>query len=144
MIYVGTDADNTIEDYIKFLRGNLGYTVDEAKIRRWEIEYQIKRYCSSLSRTPNKNGVIRFKTVLQRQEIARSQGDVSLLIPKIKRRKGKGYNTNWVAKYTVSENSDVFIVSLDYYNTFSEERERLVHLITEEIMRKIYKEAMIG
>jgi hypothetical protein len=144
MIYIGEKVRDKLDNYVKYLRGNLGYTDNEAEIRRWEIEYQIKRYCSSLSRTPNKNGVIWFKTVLQRQEIARSQGDVSQLIPKIKRRKGKGYNTNWEVKYGVADNGNIYVISLNYYNTFSEERERLVHLITEEIMRKIYQEAMIS
>jgi hypothetical protein len=144
MIYTSEEVVTKLDDYAQYLVMECGYDDIEAKTRRWEIEYQIKRYGSSPFMTPNKKGVIRFKTVLQRQEIARSQGDVSQLIPKIKRRKGRGYNTNWEVKYYVSQEGNVYVTSLNYYNTFSEERERLVHLITEEIMRKIYQEAMIG
>ena len=97
------------------------------------IEYQIKRRCVSLKY--GSKGRLKFKSVLQRQEIERYSDNKGELIKRIHRRKGNKGNTQLVVDYIVSNQGNVYITNIKCYNTFSENQEydQLKHLITETI-----------
>lgn len=84
---------------------------------------------------PNTSGTIMFKSVLQRQEIKRYANNRNELIRIIRRRKGSRGDTQWKIGYHVSNSGDVFILSMEFYNPFSEStiKERMKEIITEVI-----------
>ena len=71
MIYISKNVDDKLDEYASFLRYNSSYTIAEAKTRRWEIEYQITQHCNPILMKSGSSGTIKFKSVLQRQEIER-------------------------------------------------------------------------
>ena len=71
MIYISKNVDDKLDEYASFLRYNSSYTIDEAKTRRWEVEYQVNQHCNPILMKPGSSGTIKFKSVLQRQEIER-------------------------------------------------------------------------
>ena len=38
MIYICKSVDDKLDEYAAFLRHSASYTIDEAKIRKWEVE----------------------------------------------------------------------------------------------------------
>ena len=72
-IYVSETVISKQDDYVNFLVGISGYNRREAEIRRWEIDYQIKRRCTPILMKPSTSGTLSFKTVLQQQEIRRTE-----------------------------------------------------------------------
>lgn len=101
MIYISKSVDDKLDEYASFLRYSASYTIAEAKIRRWEVEFQITQHCNPILMKSGSSGTIKFKSVLQRQEIDRFVNNRSELIRFIKRRKGNGSNTQWNVDYMV-------------------------------------------
>lgn len=120
-IYVGSNVTIREDEYVDFLIRNCGYLKIEAEARRWEIEYQIKRRCKPILMRPNTSGTIKFKSVLQRQEIERLEGNIPQLTHIVNRRRGNMSNAQWLADYYVSTNGDIFILNLNCYNALSED-----------------------
>ena len=121
-IYVSDNVTLKKRQYSNFLMRVCGYFKNEADTKVWEIEQQIIRRCNPLLMQPHTSGTIKFKSVLQRQEIQRLSGNLPQLSKIINRRKGNNSNTQWKADYSVSANGDVFILTLECYNSYSEER----------------------
>ena len=48
MIYISKNVDVKLDEYVAFLRYSVSYTIEETKIKKWEVEYQIKRHCNLL------------------------------------------------------------------------------------------------
>ena len=119
-IYVSSSVIVKQDEYVEFLMRNCRYNLDEAETRRWEIEYQIWQHCSPVLMKAGTSGTIKFRTVLQRQEIERFVGNRLQLSKIIKRRKGTKGDTQWKVGYCVSNSGDVFILTMECYNTFSE------------------------
>lgn len=69
MIYISKDVDLKLDEYASFLRHSVSYTIEEAKIKKWEIEYQINKHCNPILMKAGSSGTLKFKSVLQRQEI---------------------------------------------------------------------------
>lgn len=78
------------------------------------------------------SGTIKFKSVLQRQEIERFVNNRSQLISIIKRRWGKRGNTQWIVDYIVSSNGDVFITAINCYNGIYENTFFKTNLLIKE------------
>ena len=137
MIYICKSVDDKLDEYAAFLRHSASYTIDEAKIRKWEVEYQINQHCNPILMKLSSSGTLKFKSVLQRQEIERFLNNRSQLIRIIKRRRGNRGNTQWNVDYIVSIGGDVFITAIKCYNTFSESLTyyRLQQLINECVGR---------
>lgn len=132
MIYISKNVDDKLDEYASFLRYNSSYTIDEAKTRRWEIEYQITQHCNPILMKSGSSGTIKFKSVLQRQEIERFVNNRSQLISIIKRRWGKRGNTQWIVDYIVSSNGDVFITAINCYNGIYENTFFKTNLLIKE------------
>lgn len=147
MIYISKSVDDKLDEYATFLRYSASYTIDEAKARRWEIEYQIEQRCNPILMKPNTSGTLNFKSVLQKQEIARYYNNRDKLINLIRRRRGTRGNTQWKINYCVSNSGDIFIVSMEFYNMFSEvlNQEQLKQIISEtiELYSMLLKDAMV-
>ena len=137
MIYICKSVDDKLDEYAAFFRHSASYTIDEAKIRKWEVEYQINQHCNPILMKSGSSGTIKFKSVLQRQEIERFVNNRSQLTRIIKRRRGNRGNTQWNVDYIVSIGGDVFITAIKCYNTFSESLTyyRLQQLINECVGR---------
>ena len=134
-IYVSSRVTIKEDEYVEFLKKSCLYNLDEAETRRWEVEYQINRRCSPILMKPNTSGTIMFKSVLQRQEIKRYANNRNELIRIIRRRKGSRGDTQWKIGYCVSNSGNVYILSMEFYNPFSESttNERMKEIITEVI-----------
>lgn len=142
-IYVLSSVKQKEYEYVDFLIKNCGYNIDEAETKYQEVEYQIKRHCSPILMKAGSSGTIKFKSVLQRQEIERFVNDRSQLMRIINRRKGKKGITQWVVDYVVSVNGDVFITAIKCYNTFTEEMvSKKEILINESQLRSIIRETI--
>lgn len=120
MIYISKDVDLKLDEYASFLRHSVSYTIEEAKIKKWEIEYQINQHCNPILMKAGSSGTLKFKSILQRQEIERYVNNRSQLMKIIKKRKGNKGNTQWNVDYMVSNQGNVYITSIKCYNTFSE------------------------
>lgn len=148
MIYISKNVDVKLDEYATFLRYSVSYTIEEAKIKKWEVEYQIKRHCSLLSLKTGSSGTLKFKSVLQRQEIQRFAKKPSQLVKIIKRRNGNNGNTQWCVDYIVSDSGDVFITAIKCYNTFSESMiKKDIHILINECVdwcvRKYWNEKIL-
>ena len=87
------------------------------------------------------SGTLKFKSVLQRQEIERFINNRSQLMRIINRRNGNKGNTQWNVDYIVSDNGDVFITAIKCYNAFSESLtyQSLQELISECVNKCLKK-----
>ena len=142
-IYVSSSVIVKLDEYVEFLIRTCGYNIDVAETRRWEVEHQIKRHCSPILMKAGSSGTIKFKSVLQRQEIERFVNDRSQLMRIINRRKGNKGNTQWNVDYVVSVNGDVFITAIKCYNTFTEDIvSKKEILINESQLRSIIRETI--
>ncbi|MBQ0030411.1 MAG: hypothetical protein KBT32_08245, partial [Bacteroidales bacterium] len=65
-------------------------------------------------------GELKFKSVLKRYEIETNVNNLPQLMQIINRRKGTKGNTQWIVDYLVSNQGNVYITDIKYYNTFSE------------------------
>ena len=120
MIYISKDVVDKLDEYAAFLRYSVSYTGDEAKTRKWEVEYQISQRCNPILMKPGSSGTIKFKSVLQRQEITRFVNNKVQLARIIKRRRGNKGSTQWNVDYFVSPDGDVFIGAIKCYNSLYE------------------------
>ena len=145
-IYVSSRVTIKEDEYVEFLKNSCHYSLDEAETRRWEVEYQINQRCSPILMKPNTSGTIMFKSVLQRQEIKRYANNRNELIRFIKRRRGSRGDTQWKIGYHVSNSGDVFILSMEFYNPFSESsiNERMKDIITETINDYLRKNLLLA
>ena len=141
IIYVSSSVTAKIDEYVEFLMKTCHYNIDEAETRRWEVEYQILRRCNPILIKAGTSGTLKFKNVLQRQEIERFVTNRSQLTKTIKRRRGNRGNTQWIVDYIVSNQGNVYITAIKYHNTFSESLtyKRLNQIINECIKRCLRK-----
>ena len=139
-IYVTRNVITKENDYANFLRTIWGYRSDEADTKIWEVEYQIVRRCIPILMKPMSSGVIKFKSVLQRQEIKSNIYNRQLLTQIINRRKSSRNGTEWKGEYIVSKNGDIFILTLEYYSPLSEQK--ISELLAEEKLRKLIKKTV--
>lgn len=119
-IYVSSSVIVKLDEYVEFLMRTCHYNIDEAEIRRWEIEFQVNQQCNPILMKSGSSGTLKFKSVLQRQEIERFVNNRSQLMRIIKRRRGNRGNTQWIVNYIVSNQGNVYITAIKCYNTFSE------------------------
>jgi hypothetical protein len=70
-IYVSSSVSVKLDEYVEFLMKTCHYNIDEAEARRWEVEYQVNQHCNPILMKSGSSGTIKFKSVLQRQEIER-------------------------------------------------------------------------
>ena len=115
-IYVSSSVSVKLDEYVEFLMKTCHYNIDEAEARRWEVEYQVNQHCNPILRKSGSSGTIKFKSVLQRQEIERFANNRSELLRIIKRRRGKRGNTQWNVSYIVSNQGNVYITAINCYN----------------------------
>lgn len=142
-IYVSSSVIVKLDEYVEFLIRTCGYNIDVAETRRWEVEHQINQRCTPILMKSGSSGTIKFKSVLQRQEIERFVNDRSQLLRIINRRKGNKGNTQWNVDYVVSVNGDVFITAIKCYNTFTEDIvSKKEILINESQLRSIIRETI--
>ena len=141
-VYVLSNVRLKEYEYVEFLMKSCGYSSIEAETRYWEIEYQINQHCNPILMKAGSSGTIKFKNVLQRQEIKRYANNRSQLMRIINRRKGNKGNTQWKVDYIVSNNGDVFITSIQCYNTFSENKENDRIMLDESRIRHIIRETL--
>lgn len=141
IIYVLDSVKQKEQEYVDFLLRNCGYNNIEAQIKYWEIEYKVNQRCNPILMKPNSSGTLKFKSVLQRQEIKRFANNRSQLMNIIKRRRGARGNTQWFVDYVVSSNGDVFITSIKCYNTFSEDldNQEFQQIINDCVQRCLVK-----
>lgn len=143
-IYVSSRVTVKQDEYVEFLMKSCHYNLVEAETRRWEIEYQIDQRCTPILMKPNTSGTLIFKSVLQRQEIERYANNRDALIKLIRRRKGSKGNTQWKVGYCVSNSGDVFILSMEFYNMFSEGlNQELIKQIVSETIEQYLKRNVI-
>lgn len=119
-IYVSSSVIVKLDEYVEFLMRTCHYNIDEAETRRWEIEFQVNQQCNPILMKSGSYGTLKFKSVLQRQEIERFVNNRSQLMRIIKRRRGNRGNTQWIINYIVSNQGNVYITAIKCYNTFSE------------------------
>lgn len=115
-IYVSSSVSVKLDEYVEFLMKTCHYNIDEAEARRWEVEYQVNQHCNPILMKSGSSGTIKFKSVLQRQEIERFANNRSELLRIIKRRRGKRGNTQWNVSYIVSNQGNVYITAINCYN----------------------------
>ena len=115
-IYVSSSVSVKLDEYVEFLMKTCHYNIDEAEARRWEVEYQVNQHCNPILMKSGSSGTIKFKSVLQRQEIERFANNRSELLRIIKRRRGKRGNTQWNVRYIVSNQGNVYITAINCYN----------------------------
>ena len=132
-IYVLSNVRLKEYEYVEFLIKSCGYNNVEAETRYWEIEYQINQRCNPILIKPNSSGTLKFKSVLQKQEIARLANNSSQLMRIINRRNGTWSNTQWNVDYIVSNNGDVFITSIQCHNMHSE---NTIHQYQQQIINE--------
>ena len=65
-IYVSSSVSVKLDEYVDFLMKTCHY---KAEARRWEVEYQVNQHCNPILMKSGSSGTIKFKSVLQRQEI---------------------------------------------------------------------------
>ncbi len=65
-IYVSSSVSVKLDEYVEFLMKTCHYNT-----RRWEVEYQVNQHCNPILMKSGSSGTIKFKSVLQRQEIER-------------------------------------------------------------------------
>ena len=119
-IYVSSSVIAKLDKYVEFLMRTCNYCIYEAETRRWEIEYQIRKRCNPILMRSGSSGTLKFKGILQRQEIERFVNNRFQLISIIKRRRGNRGNTQWNVDYMVSNQGNVYITAIKCYSTFSE------------------------
>ena len=78
--YVSSSVTVKLDEYVEFLMRTCLYNIDEAEIRRWEVEYQINQRCNPILMKASSSGTLKFKSVLQRQEIERFVNNRSQLM----------------------------------------------------------------
>ena len=115
-IYVSSSVSVKLDEYVEFLMKTCHYNIDEAEARRWEVEYQVNQHCNPILMKSGSSGTIKFKSVLQRQEIERFANNRSELLRIIKRRRGKQGNAQWNVSYIVSNQGNVYITAINCYN----------------------------
>ncbi len=52
MIYISQNVDEKLDEYASFLN-SISYTINETKIKRWEVECQINKRCNPILMKPN-------------------------------------------------------------------------------------------
>lgn len=142
-IYVLSNVRAKEHEYVDYLMKCCGYKSVDAETKYWEIEYQISQRCNPILMKPGSSGTIKFKSVLQRQEIERFANNRSELLRIIKRRRGKRGNTQWNVDYIVSNQGNVFITAINCYNGIYENTFFKTNLLIKESqLRSIIREAI--
>ncbi|MDO4511367.1 MAG: hypothetical protein Q4B68_06085 [Bacteroidales bacterium] len=132
-----------LDEYVEFLMTTYQYRMEEAETRRWEVEYQITKHCNPILMKAGTSGTMKFKSVLQRQEIERLGNNRSQLMNIIKRRRGTYGNTQWNIDYFVSNQGNVYITAINCYNsTYEIKNSENRLLINESQLRSIIREAI--
>lgn len=131
-IYVSSSVSVKLYEYVEFLMKTIHYNIDEAEARRWEVEYQVNQHCNPILMKSGSSGTIKFKSVLQRQEIERFANNRSELLRIIKRRRGKRGNTQWNVGYIVSNQGNVYITAINCYNSIYENTFFKTNLLIKE------------
>lgn len=131
-IYVSSSVSVKLDEYVEFLMKTCHYNIDEAEARRWEVEYQVNQHCNPILMKSGSSGTIKFKSVLQRQEIERFANNRSELLRIIKRRRGKRGNTQWNVSYIVSNQGNVYITAINCYNGIYENTFFKTNLLIKE------------
>lgn len=131
-IYVSSSVSVKLDEYVEFLMKTCHYNIDEAEARRWEVEYQVNQHCNPILMKSGSSGTIKFKSVLQRQEIERFANNRSELLRIIKRRRGKRGNTQWNVSYIVSNQGNVYITAINCYNSIYENTFFKTNLLIKE------------
>lgn len=131
-IYVSSSVSVKLYEYVEFLMKTCHYNIDEAEARRWEVEYQVNQHCNPILMKSGSSGTIKFKSVLQRQEIERFANNRSELLRIIKRRRGKRGNTQWNVGYIVSNQGNVYITAINCYNSIYENTFFKTNLLIKE------------
>ena len=142
-IYVSSSVSVKLDEYVEFLMKTCHYNIDEAEARRWEVEYQVNQHCNPILMKSGSSGTIKFKSVLQRQEIERFANNRSELLRIIKRRRGKRGNTQWNVSYIVSNQGNVYITAINCYNGIYETTFFKTNLLIKESqLRSIIRETI--
>lgn len=142
-IYVSSRVSVKLDEYVEFLMKTCHYNIDEAETRRWEVEYQVNQHCNPILMKSGSSGTIKFKSVLQRQEIERFANNRSELLRIIKRRRGKRGNTQWNVGYIVSNQGNVYITAINCYNSIYENTFFKTNLLIKESqLRSIIRETI--
>ena len=142
-IYVSSSVSVKLDEYVEFLMKTCHYNIDEAEARRWEVEYQVNQHCNPILMKSGSSGTIKFKSVLQRQEIERFANNRSELLRIIKRRRGKRGNTQWNVSYIVSNQGNVYITAINCYNSIYENTFFKTNLLIKESqLRSIIRETI--
>lgn len=142
-IYVSSSVSVKLDEYVEFLMKTCHYNIDEAEVRRWEVEYQVNQHCNPILMKSGSSGTIKFKSVLQRQEIERFANNRSELLRIIKRRRGKRGNTQWNVSYIVSNQGNVYITAINCYNGIYENTFFKTNLLIKEYqLRSIIRETI--
>ena len=142
-IYVSSSVSVKLDEYVEFLMKTCHYNIDEAEARRWEVEYQVNQHCNPILMKSGSSGTIKFKSVLQRQEIERFANNRSELLRIIKRRRGKRGNTQWNVSYIVSNQGNVYITAINCYNGIYENTFFNINLLIKESqLRSIIRETI--
>lgn len=142
-IYVSSSVSVKLYEYVEFLMKTCHYNIDEAEARRWEVEYQVNQHCNPILMKSGSSGTIKFKSVLQRQEIERFANNRSELLRIIKRRRGKRGNTQWNVSYIVSNQGNVYITAINCYNGIYENTFFKTNLLIKESqLRSIIRETI--
>ena len=139
-IYVSSSVSVKLDEYVDFLMKTCHY---KAEARRWEVEYQVNQHCNPILMKSGSSGTIKFKSVLQRQEIERFANNRSELLRIIKRRRGKRGNTQWNVAYIVSNQGNVYITAINCYNSIYENTFFKTNLLIKESqLRSIIRETI--
>ena len=142
-IYVSSSVSVKLDEYVEFLMKTCHYNIDEAEARRWGVEYQVNQHCNPILMKSGSSGTIKFKSVLQRQEIERFANNRSELLRIIKRRRGKRGNTQWNVSYIVSNQGNVYITAINCYNGIYENTFFKTNLLIKESqLRSIIRETI--
>lgn len=142
-IYVSSSVSVKLYEYVEFLMKTCHYNIDEAEARRWEVEYQVNQHCNPILMKSGSSGTIKFKSVLQRQEIERFANNRSELLRIIKRRRDKRGNTQWNVSYIVSNQGNVYITAINCYNGIYENTFFKTNLLIKESqLRSIIRETI--
>lgn len=131
-IYVISNVRAKEHEYVDYLMKCCVYKSVEAETRYWEIECQIIHRCNPILMKPGSSGTIKFKSVLQRQEIERFANNRSELLRIIKRIRGKRGNTQWNVGYIVSNQGNVYITAINFYNSIYENTFFKTNLLIKE------------
>lgn len=104
-IYVSSSVSVKLDEYVEFLMKTCHYNIDEAEARRWEVEYQVNQHCNPILMKSGSSGTIKFKSVLQRQEIERFANNLLNFWESSKGEEVSGeiHNGMWVISYPTKE-----------------------------------------